>query len=905
MTVNIKFTKFDNTSWGFRLTGGSDFPQPLTVIRVLEGSLAECMGLKVGDIVVRLNDQPISNLTHGQAHEALTLAGNNFVLGIKREEDPQKVVEAIAEENIVPYKIPLDQLRPVFPEKILQETSVVEKLEETEEIAEPVAQSTEEEKEAEEQLSEKPTDDNSEIVPNRNLTDDEIAQLILEEEELLSDKGVLGVNFNKLKPRAPLLKQSKVIAELQHIATAPPDQVEELRRTSVFLQKPQRPVPKPKKQDEAKVAVAQPPETYKVVIKKQPKKSITVRLLEQGLLRPTEARTPEYRSEVKMYVTPPSPPPFDENSTSTQRTHQVFSNDSVHRSDVETSGTPDDSVDNTFIPGDTSENPRDVSVTYFSNDEIYTVDRSDSPQDDSSLEDSVRQLDEPVSNSNDPSILTIEAIDNCYCTVVPNDLVSSTKIGLSKQNDDFDARACLNVSFDIGSDSSISKTVLLVEEESTASRRVGRSFNCSVRKFPVKRNSLDARIPGGRVKLGRFIRGRYSSSCVRWYIASCLCVLNLLTSVLVEGDKGRHQQRRRRSSIIQKGHYFESCVKRQSSCFHEFLQGLMTPFSSGKLCSTRRMRCARARYAERAIVKSIDSVARYIVPSIVAGERKLSSGVHPGKEGGYDRRRRSSVIPKTKGRYMNTCLEQQKTRLVSVMRGLPEMLKTSFARFFWGRSIGSEDSCFRTHYVERFAKEITAIFGSFLIGFYETFVRGKSSGGRYHPSSSLRIDNGHLRLKGRYFESCLGTIYRSFKSAFTSIDSFLSTKIPFVRSIKNSISSEVFHRGSRRLSLADRRRSIRSIEISRSLSWSDRLRNIISVPSGLTLKVNQKDSAVAESICEGKLLENETDRDSRRLSFVPTVLYEGITNRIGIDFTRMVALAFVPCASIILLYVYK
>ncbi|XP_066601311.1 probable serine/threonine-protein kinase kinX isoform X2 [Prorops nasuta] len=297
MTVNIKFTKFDNTSWGFRLTGGSDFPQPLTVIRVLEGSLAECMGLKVGDIVVRLNDQPISNLTHGQAHEALTLAGNNFVLGIKREEDPQKVVEAIAEENIVPYKIPLDQLRPVFPEKILQETSVVEKLEETEEIAEPVAQSTEEEKEAEEQLSEKPTDDNSEIVPNRNLTDDEIAQLILEEEELLSDKGVLGVNFNKLKPRAPLLKQSKVIAELQHIATAPPDQVEELRRTSVFLQKPQRPVPKPKKQDEAKVAVAQPPETYKVVIKKQPKKSITVRLLEQGLLRPTEARTPEYRSE--------------------------------------------------------------------------------------------------------------------------------------------------------------------------------------------------------------------------------------------------------------------------------------------------------------------------------------------------------------------------------------------------------------------------------------------------------------------------------------------------------------------------------------------------------------------------------------------------------------------------------
>lgn len=42
------------------------------------------MGLRVGDIVVRLNDQPISDLSHGQAHEALNLAGNNFVLAIHR-----------------------------------------------------------------------------------------------------------------------------------------------------------------------------------------------------------------------------------------------------------------------------------------------------------------------------------------------------------------------------------------------------------------------------------------------------------------------------------------------------------------------------------------------------------------------------------------------------------------------------------------------------------------------------------------------------------------------------------------------------------------------------------------------------------------------------------------------------
>lgn len=53
-------------------------------LQVAEGSLAECMGLEVGDVIVRLNDQPISSLTHGQAHEELLHAGNNFVLGVKR-----------------------------------------------------------------------------------------------------------------------------------------------------------------------------------------------------------------------------------------------------------------------------------------------------------------------------------------------------------------------------------------------------------------------------------------------------------------------------------------------------------------------------------------------------------------------------------------------------------------------------------------------------------------------------------------------------------------------------------------------------------------------------------------------------------------------------------------------------
>ncbi|XP_011169574.1 glutamic acid-rich protein isoform X2 [Solenopsis invicta] len=294
MAINIKFTKFDNTSWGFRLAGGSDFPQPLTVIRVMEGSLAECMGLKVGDVVVRLNDQSISSLTHGQAHEALVHAGNNFVLGVQREEEARKAAEAISEENIVPYKIALADLPPVFPEQILKEETVIERYEEENTAVEPLSAEDEIRQEEVKLAEEKPVDANSEIVSNKNLTDDEIAQLILEEEELLSDKGLLGVNFKKLKPRASILKDSKVLEELQHIAVAEPERVQELKRTSTFLQKPQRPVPKSK--NEPKVEEDEG-ETYKVVIKKQDKKTVITRLVEKGLLPPgseaTVARTPE------------------------------------------------------------------------------------------------------------------------------------------------------------------------------------------------------------------------------------------------------------------------------------------------------------------------------------------------------------------------------------------------------------------------------------------------------------------------------------------------------------------------------------------------------------------------------------------------------------------------------------
>lgn len=152
-----------------------------------------------------------------------------------------------------------------------------------------------------EELPEKPKDANSEIIPDQNLTDEQIAQLILEEEELLTEQGVLGVNFKKLRPRATALKTSKVLEELQHIATAPPPDIEERHHVSTFLKKPDRPIPKPKRKDEKEG------EPYRVVIKKQSKKSVISRLVEKGLLPPGSLDTPEPPSEATTPGTTPEP----------------------------------------------------------------------------------------------------------------------------------------------------------------------------------------------------------------------------------------------------------------------------------------------------------------------------------------------------------------------------------------------------------------------------------------------------------------------------------------------------------------------------------------------------------------------------------------------------------------------
>ncbi|XP_067214885.1 PDZ and LIM domain protein 2 [Linepithema humile] len=86
-TTDIKLSRCNDQSWGFRLSGGLDYTFPLTIVRVTIGGLAHTAGLQAGDVIIKLNGEPISQLTHAQALDKLVSIGNNIVLSVIRSHE--------------------------------------------------------------------------------------------------------------------------------------------------------------------------------------------------------------------------------------------------------------------------------------------------------------------------------------------------------------------------------------------------------------------------------------------------------------------------------------------------------------------------------------------------------------------------------------------------------------------------------------------------------------------------------------------------------------------------------------------------------------------------------------------------------------------------------------------------
>ncbi|XP_037047059.1 uncharacterized protein LOC119081915 isoform X2 [Bradysia coprophila] len=257
MVLDLKFARLENVPWGFRLTGGNDFELPLTVIKVREGTIAEEAGLKVGDVIVRINDTPTSNLSHSEAHEIIMECANTFVLGVLRPDEDGCLADS-----------PVEGTNELQGNEQPQTNGFTNG---THGTPSPYRQFQTPDSQAYSDMSEMTihTESVSDEAKTDEISDEHIAEMMSGEAEVLKEHNVIGVNFQRIIPKAGLFKSSEVFKHLNEEAMkTKADKDQETKKWTTFLQKPNRPVPKNRLDLERERQKAQ---GYKIKICKQPK----------------------------------------------------------------------------------------------------------------------------------------------------------------------------------------------------------------------------------------------------------------------------------------------------------------------------------------------------------------------------------------------------------------------------------------------------------------------------------------------------------------------------------------------------------------------------------------------------------------------------------------------------------
>ncbi|KAI9576592.1 hypothetical protein GQX74_010574 [Glossina fuscipes] len=77
------YTIKDDSKWGFLITGGAEFHMPLTVFQVTTGGLADQGGIRLGDIILEINEEDATQLTLAQAHEKIDAVGKKIHFLVK------------------------------------------------------------------------------------------------------------------------------------------------------------------------------------------------------------------------------------------------------------------------------------------------------------------------------------------------------------------------------------------------------------------------------------------------------------------------------------------------------------------------------------------------------------------------------------------------------------------------------------------------------------------------------------------------------------------------------------------------------------------------------------------------------------------------------------------------------
>ncbi|XP_029442796.1 PDZ and LIM domain protein 3 isoform X5 [Rhinatrema bivittatum] len=94
--------------WGFRLTGGLDFNQPLVITRITPGSKSSAANLCPGDVIVAIDGVSTEMMTHAEAQDRIKAATNQLNLKIERPETRLWSPQVSEEGKAHPFKINLE-----------------------------------------------------------------------------------------------------------------------------------------------------------------------------------------------------------------------------------------------------------------------------------------------------------------------------------------------------------------------------------------------------------------------------------------------------------------------------------------------------------------------------------------------------------------------------------------------------------------------------------------------------------------------------------------------------------------------------------------------------------------------------------------------------------------------------
>ncbi|XP_028916520.1 PDZ and LIM domain protein 1 [Ornithorhynchus anatinus] len=93
--------------WGFRLVGGKDFEQPLTISRVTPGSKAAVANVCIGDVIMAIEGENTDNMTHLEAQNKIKNCLDKITLTVGRTEHKVWSPLVTEEGKRHPYKMNL------------------------------------------------------------------------------------------------------------------------------------------------------------------------------------------------------------------------------------------------------------------------------------------------------------------------------------------------------------------------------------------------------------------------------------------------------------------------------------------------------------------------------------------------------------------------------------------------------------------------------------------------------------------------------------------------------------------------------------------------------------------------------------------------------------------------------